>query len=299
MGADALSPVPGELESASVGLEPFAGLDFVQFAAFLRQAQQYRDSGAVSVPLSDPMAEKVQAGLRALASLADKCSGADDLDPQQVKAEREESRQDLELALAAFLKPLAISVTLKGDQKGFETTLKNARTRRHAAQIRAVLNGVTDEQSLNAPDRQAKLRVIVDGLQAGDLKVVATELGASPSKGSKEALLSAVVERVTGIKPAGKKATRASRKSAVDQAAVQQHAVKLKGLLEKSLDPGGLSTAEVDDAIKELTPMSVAELQATATEVGLEKVGSKKDVILERIRKKLREAEHARESIQV
>jgi len=297
--ADSNSSLPADLEAASAGLEPFAPLDFSQFAAFLRQAEEYRDSGTVSVPSSASLgAEKVQTSLRGAASLADKFSSADSLDAQQVTAEREKVRQELEQVLAAFLKPLALNVTLKGDDKGFQAALKRAGTRAFAARIRAALNGVTDEASLNAPERQEKLRAIVDRLQPADLKAVATELGA-PASGGKDALVSAIVERVTGIKPAAKKATRASRAPAVDQAAVQQQAVKLKGLLEKSLDPSGLSSAEIESAISELEPRSVAELQAIAKEVGLEKVGKAKKGILKQIREKLREVERARESIQV
>jgi hypothetical protein len=297
--ADANSSFASELETVSAGLEPFAQLDFSQFAAFLRQARQYRDAGAVSVPSPASLsAEKVQTSLHGAASLAEKFSGAGSLDAQQLTAEREKSRQELEQTLAAFLKPLAINVTLKDDQKGFQAALKKAENQAIAAQVRAVLGGVTDEASLNAPERQDKLRALVYQLQPADLKAVATELGAPASGRSKEPLLSAIVAHLTGIKPAATK-KQTSRKPAVDQAFVQQKAVKLKGLVEKSLDPGGLSNAEIETVLGELEPRSIAELQAIAKEMGLEKVGNKKEGVLKKIREKLKEAERARESIQV
>lgn len=304
--ADGNSSLPADLEAVSAGLAPFAELDFGRFAAFLRQAEQYRDSGAVSVPLPGPGAENVQMGLRTAASLADKFSSTDGLDVQQATADRDRTRQDLEQALAAFLKPLAINITLKGDQKGFEATLKNASSRAHAAQIRAhasqiraALDGATDEASLRTPEREGQLQAIVDRLELPDLKAVATELGAPGAKGGKDAILAAIVERVTGIKPAAKKSPRASRTAAVDQAAIQQQAVKLKGLLEKSVDPDGLSDADVDAAINELKTMNQAELQAVAEEAGLDNVGKKKADILKKIGLKLTEARRARESIEV
>jgi hypothetical protein len=170
-----------------------------------------------------------------------------------------------------------------------------ANARALAGRVRAALEGVTDEASLGTPERQQKLRTVMDPLVLADLKAVATELGVRPS-GKKDAIESAIVERLTGIKPAGKKPTRNPK---VDQAVVQQQAVKLRGLLEKSLDPDGLSQAELETAIRELEPRSIAELQAIAKEVGLEKVGNKKEAILKKVREKLLEAERARESIQV
>jgi hypothetical protein len=248
-------------------------------------------------------AEKVQASVRNAASLVDRLSGAGDLDGQEATAEWEKARHELQQALAAFLKPLVIGVAFKGTQKQFKSALKiaqqSARTRALAAQVRAALEGVTDEASLNAPERQERLRAVVDQLQPADLKAIAKELGAPATARGKETLLFAIVERVTGIKPAAKKAKPPSRQPPVDQAAVQQQAVKLKGLVEKSLDPGGLSNLELEAALRELEPRSVPELQAIAKEFGLEKVGKTKPGILKKIREKLQEAERARESIQV
>ena len=157
---------------------------------------------------------------------------------------------------------------------------------------------VSSEASLNAPEHQEKLRAVVDPLPEAELKAVATELGARASRG-KASIVSAIVEQVTGLKPATRRVSGGPRKSAIDQAAVQQEAVKLKGLLEKSLDPGGLSSAELDGAMSDLQPRSSAELQAIAKEVGVEKGARGKEGILKRIREKLREVERARESIQV
>jgi hypothetical protein len=300
------SPVSADLEAVSAGLEPFAPLDFDQFADFLRQAEQYRSSGAVSVPSAAGLeVEKVQRPLHGAASLIDKTSRADNLDVQQMTAEWERARKDLEETLTAFLKPLAITVTLKGNQKNFQSTLESARqsarARTQAARLRAALQGVTDEATLHAPERQEALRTAVEGLGLPELKAVAVELGmAPPAARSTDALLAAIIERVTGIKAATKKGTRAPRTPPqIDQAAVQQQAIKLRGLLEKSLDPGGLNNAEIEAARNELNPMSVAELQAVAREMGLQKVGATKKGILKSIEDKLREAERARESIQV
>jgi hypothetical protein len=61
----------------------------------------------------------------------------------------------------------------------------------------------------------------------------------------------------------------------------------------------GKVTLQLEAAIRELEPRSVAELQAIAKEMALEKVGKTKEGILKKIREKLQEAERARESIQV
>src|SRR5258708_4188685 len=99
--ADSHSSLPPELEAVSAGLEPFAPLDCQQFAAFLRQAEQYRASGAVVVPSAASLgAENVQSSLRAATSLADKLSGPIGLDVQQLVAAQEKARQDLEQSLA-------------------------------------------------------------------------------------------------------------------------------------------------------------------------------------------------------
>jgi len=299
-GADPHSPVAGQLESVSAGLDSFAGLDFGQFAAFLRQAQEYRDAGAVAVPApAGPGAEKVQTSLRHAAALADKLNSGAGLDVQQLTPERDKTRQELEQALATFLKPLGIGVTFKDDRKGFESVLRSGRTRALAAQVRAALHGATDEESLNAPDRQGKLQTIINQLETTDLKTLATELGATASGRTRDALLAAITERVTGIKPAAKKPARGSRTAAVDQATVQREAVKLKGLLEKSVDPDGLNDAEVDAAVNELQSLKEAELRAIAQEAGLDNAGTKKADILKKVRLKLTEARRARESIQV
>jgi hypothetical protein len=302
--ADNSSSLPADLEAVSIGLEPFAALDFSQLAAFLRQAEQYRASGAVSVPSPASLAaDKVQESLRGAASLVGSLSAAGEIDMQHVTAEWEKTRHGLQQALAALLKPLAIDVTFKGTQQQFKSALKvaqeSARTRALTAQMQAALNGVTDEASLNAPERQEKLRAVVDRLQPADLKAIAKELGAPASGRTKETLLSTIIEHVTGFKPSAKKATQSSQQPAVDQAAVQQQAVKLKGLLEKSLDPGGLRSVELEGAMRELETRSGAELEAIAKEVGLEKPGKKKEGILKKIREKLEEADRIRESIQV
>jgi hypothetical protein len=297
--ADGNPALPADLEAVAAGLEPFAPLDFGQFAAFLRQAQQFRDSGVVTVPSpASVSAEKPQAGLRNAAALIDKLSGADDGNAQQLTTEWEMVRDQLTKTVTEFLKPLAISVTVKGTQKDFHSALKNGRLRVLANQVRGALDGVTDETSLNSPDRQQRLQAIVDGLQPAELKIVATELGVLAASNSKPVLLAAIIERLTGMKPTAKK-KQSSKKPAVDQAVVQQQAVKIKGLLEKSLDPGGLSSTELESAMTELAGRGVAELQAIAKEVGLESVGSKRDGILKKIRLKLGEADRARESIQV
>jgi hypothetical protein len=302
--ADGGSPVSADLETVCAGLEPFAPLDIGQFAAFLRQADQYRNSGAVSVPSPANIgAEEVQAGLLTAASLTEKISSADDVDERELTDEWEEVRDELKQTLTAFLKPLSITVTVKGAKKKFQSALqsarKKARARALADQIRAALDGVTDETTLQDPERQQELRDIVDELELAELKDVAVELGmARPSARTPDAVLAAIVTRVTGIKPAKKRAARTSRTPTVDQAAVEQQAIKLKGLVEKSLDPGGLSNAEIEAAIDELQPMNIAELQAIAQEMGLEKVGTKKPRILKAIQNKLWEAERAREGIQ-
>jgi hypothetical protein len=303
--ADDGSPISADLDTVCAGLEPFAPLDVGQFAAFLRQAEQYRNSGAVSVPSPASLgAEEVQAGLRRAASLTEKMSSADDVDERELTDEWGEARDELKQALVAFLKPLSITVTLKGAKKKFQGALnkarKEARARAFADQIRAALDGVTDETTLQDLQRQEELRGILEELQLAELKDVAVELGmARPTARTPDAILTAIVTRVTGIKPATRRAARTSRTSGIDQAAVEQQAVKLKGLVEKSRHPGGLSNAEIEAALDDLQPMSVAELQAVAREIGLSKPGRTKAGALKAIRDKLREAERARESIQV
>src|SRR5262245_55101935 len=113
------SPIPGELESACAGLEPFADLDIGRFAAFLRQAQEYQASGAVPLPPPGGIAaEKVQESLRAAASVADQLADGAGADAASLADGRNRARQELEQALAAFLKPLSVGVSLKDDRKG-------------------------------------------------------------------------------------------------------------------------------------------------------------------------------------
>jgi hypothetical protein len=302
--ADGGASVSAGLEAVSTGLEPFAGLEVGQFAAFLRQAQQSRDAGHVSVPSPASIsAAPAETALRSAAALGDKLSSTGTLDTHHLTAEWERIRDELKHTLTAFLKPLAINVTIKGTQRQFHSILtniqKSARPRTLAAQIRRALEGVTDEASLNTSERQQKLASITDGLKPAELQAVAHELGAPATSRSRPVLLAGIVERLTGFKPAAKRAAPTARQPVIDQAAVQHQAVKLKGLQEKSLNPGGLSNAELDAALAELEPMSAAELQAVAKEIGLDEVGAKKPAILDKIREKLQEAERARDSIQV
>jgi hypothetical protein len=290
--------LPTDLEAVSAGLEPFSQLDLVQFTAFLRQAEQYRSSGNVSMPVVGPGAEEVQANLRMVSTLTHKLSGTDGLDERQAITEREEAQRGLQYALDMFLKPLGITVTFKDNKKAFQASLKQAAVRALAGRVRTALSGVTDEASLNSPERQERLRAILDPLPLPDLKTVALELGA-PTSRKKDALVSAIVERITGVKPAAKKPPRPRAKPAVDQAAVQQQAVKLKGLLERSFDPGGLSNVDLEGAMSELNGRNVEELKAIAKELALDNIGKTKPAILKQIKEKLQEAERARESIQV
>jgi hypothetical protein len=297
--ADGNSPLPSQLDAVSEGLEPFAALDFGQFAAFLRQAEQYRTSGTVPMPpAASPAMEKVLTSLREVDVLAEKLSGAGGLDAQQIASRQEAARRNLEQALVPFLKPLAVSAALKSNPKELTAALKKAEIGALTAQVLAALDGVSDEASLNAPERQEKLRGLAERHSLGDLKAVAKELKAPASGRTPEAVVSGIVAQVTGIKPAAKK-KQGSRTLPVDQEVVRQQAVKLRGLLEKSLDPGGLSSADIEAAIGQLEPRSAAELQAVAHEVGLPNVGTKKAAILKKLRDKLREADRARESIQV
>lgn len=294
---DNQSAIPAELESVNEGLEPFAELDFAQFAAFLQQSERYRATGAVS---SNADAERAKAGLRSLATLSDRLSGKNALDALELQRERALARQELEQALVPFLKALAIDVTLKDNPKAFESLLLRIRMRPTAADVRHVLEGVTDTASLNLPERQEKLARLLDPLDVPQLHALATELGVkTTARAKKDALHQLIVAGVTGIKAGAGKATSRTRATAVDAAVIHQHAVHLKGLLEKSVDPDGLSDAEVASAIAKLGELREVDLQAVVHEAGLENVGKKKADMLKKIGLKLTEARRAAESIQV
>ena len=64
----------------------------------------------------------------------------------------------------------------------------------------------------------------------------------------------------------------------IDPSVILQHAVKLKGLLEKSIDPDALSPAEVGSAVAELKNLREADLSAVMHEAGLDNMGKKKAV---------------------
>jgi hypothetical protein len=291
------------LEHVSTGLEPFAGLEFGHFAAFLRQAEEYRRTGAVRVPPPlNPDMEKAQTALRTAVSVTDQLATTPSLDARHFKAEQDRVQHALKDVLTAFLKPLAISVTLKsGPKKDIDAALRNAKSRQIVPQLRAALEGVADEASLHTAVRQEKLRGIVDPLTLDDLKAVATALGVSqlPRGAKKEGVLSAIVMHLTGIRPAAKAARGSASSSAVDQALVRQAAVKLKGLLEESLDPDRLTEDDVKTALDDLKALKLPELQAVAQEAGLEDAGKQKKSILEAVELKLTEARRARDSIQV
>src|SRR5262245_54630068 len=123
IAAEGTSSLPAELEAVSAGLEPFGSLDFDQFAAFLRLAEQYRNSGAVPVPLAGIGAGQVEVGLRTAASLTDKLSGSDPFDANQITTRRGDVQRELQHGLAVLLEPLRINVTLKADKKAFEKCL--------------------------------------------------------------------------------------------------------------------------------------------------------------------------------
>ena len=109
-----------------------------------------------------------------------------------------------------------------------------------------------------------------------------------------------IVEKLTGIKPAAAKGRKpAAKTAAVNQEAIRQQAVRLKELLEKSVDPDGLSPTEVDTAVAELGRLKETELRTVAEEAGLQNVGKRKADILKKVRLKLTEARRAQESIQV
>src|SRR5262249_41683747 len=161
---------------------------------------------------------------------------------------------------------------------GFEASLRGARVRALAARVREALAGASDEATLTDPARQERFRAVVDPLDLPGLKEVAAELGAGkPSARARDAVVAAIVEKVTGVRPAAPKKGKAAAGAApLDQAAVQQQAVRLKELLEKSVDPDGLSEAEVDAALVELDRLKVAQVRAVAQEAGLENVGRSK-----------------------
>jgi hypothetical protein len=296
--ADGGWSLPADLEALSAGLQPFAALDVSQFSAFLRQAEQYRQSGAVAMPLAGPAAEQVQENLRKAALLCDKIGRVNDFDKDHLIAEWTGTRRDLEQALTAFLMPLALTVKVMGNEKNLRAILQKNQVRRLVLQVRTALAGVTDEASLDAPDRQEKLAAVTDRLQDTELKALASELGTT-ARGGRGALLGAIIERITGVKASTKTAKATSKASAIDQMAVQQHAIKLKELLEKSLDPGRFSNLELESAITELQSRSIPELKAIAKEIGLDRVGTTKNGILNKVRAKLREVERARESLEV
>jgi hypothetical protein len=291
------SAVPAELEAVTKGLEPFADLDFGRFAAFLRQAEQYRATGTVA---TNPDVDRAHAGLRALATLSDRLSASNPVDPMQLQQERAHGRQELQHALTAFLAPLAIDLTLKDNAKAFEALQQRLRMRPVAAQVRHALEGVSDEASLNQPERQQKLTALLDPLNDTQLKALAHELGVEISaRAKKDSLPQAIVTGLTGIKPATAKKSSKGKASKVDPATIQRHAVNLKGLLEKAVDPDGVSAMEVTTAISELEGLKEGDLRSVAEEAGLENVGKKKKGILDKIRDKLTEARRAADSIQV
>src|SRR5439155_19608034 len=121
---EAQSPIPAQLESVCAGLGPFGELEISQFAAFLRQAEGYRVSGTVSVPSQGSLAvEKLQGSLHAAASVADQLSAMAAPDARSLAAQRDQARRELEEALAVFLNPLAVGVTLKDGRKAFDAAV--------------------------------------------------------------------------------------------------------------------------------------------------------------------------------
>jgi plasmid stabilization system protein ParE len=296
---EAGSSVPAELEAAAARLQPFADLDLAQFAAFLQQAEEYRTSGTVAVPPHlTPHAEQLQTALRDAEKLANH------LHTQDFPAQRERVQGELETALAALLQPLGLGIAVKSDAKALKAAHAAAATRATAARVRTLvtslretLAGVKDEAALNAPDLQQKLAALTEPAEMADLKAAALDLGVSKPPTKKPALVTAIVTHLTGVKPSIKRTPRPA--PTVDAAVVQQHAVRLKELLEKSVDPDAMSEAEVDAAVAEFDKLSGAELQAIAKEAALENAGKSKKEIVQKIRTKLTEARRARQSIEV
>ena len=81
--AGASQKVVNELQEAERALEPFRELDFAQFAAFLRQADEYRRTGVLPIPakssralrISDPT--KIHELAQQAAQLKEGAAGAD------------------------------------------------------------------------------------------------------------------------------------------------------------------------------------------------------------------------------
>lgn len=295
--SDAASPALADLAAVLAGYDPFADLDLGQFTAFLRQAEAYRAAGAVAVPTPRaPQVEQVEDAVAAAANLAASLTAAD-LEVTALTARRDAVQRDLAAALTAFLKPLGVGVTLKADAKALQATLAAARARQIAQRLRDALAGVTDAASLAAPAVQERLAGVTEALTVADLKPVAVELGVARPPAQKPALVAALVAKLTGLKPATKRTPKAA--APVDAAAVQRLAVRLKELLEQSLDPEAFGEAEVNAAVAEFEELTVPVLKAVVKEASLEDAGASKAAILTTIRRKLTEARRVRESIEV
>jgi hypothetical protein len=275
------------VDEAAAALAPFGSLGLAEFAAFLARADEYRRTGVVRVPgEADVKAEAVLAAVRRLA-------GAGDV----TAAQAELARATNDLARESGLKG-----TLTPDPKWAAERAARDRVVPYLAAIRTLAGRITSPEQYADESVRAEIARLEGALDRDTLKSVGAEFGVRTTAKSLPAkVLGDVLVKLTGHAPPKAKRGAKAPAEPPDPAVVAEHAHRLAGLVERSVDPDAVSDAAVDDELARLKAVPKPVLYEVVTRAGIEGVKPKDALaaILTRVRNRLTAARRARDRAEV
>ena len=285
-----------DLRAVADALEPFRELDLEQLADFLRRAEEYRRSGAVTAVADAPGVDGVRTAARQIGTAVHALPAAEPAAAGSLEGQVTRAKQDLQAAIEQLAGSFGLKVKFTDDKKWLPGVREKAEVRRAAEAFRSLLPHVTSAEAYREPAVQAGIdRLAAVGDKA--LKAAAQELGATGTgKGRK--FVEAVLANLTGFKDQPAKAPRKA-KPAADPAKVQEMTKTLREMAERAKDPAAVPDSEVDAIIDRLkAEFSAAELKTIAEEVAGVTVRGGEDALRE-IRGKLTEMKRILESQRV
>lgn len=285
------------LAEASRALAPFASLSVEEFAAFLLRAEEYRRTGTVGVPgAADRAAEHLVQAVQRLATARQHWHSAN------AATELESARNALADSLHALAKTAGLTGTLKADSAWIGEQISSARIAPQLEAIRGLAARIAAPEDYASEEVRSGLTRLEAELSAADLKAIATTFGVkATAKASAAKVLTDVLTKLTGHKPAKPKAGGQKTTAAADPAVVDAHARRLADLIERAAGPDGLPDDEVNAEMARLKDLAKPALIAVVRAAGFEGVGASESVaaLHLRVRNRLTVAKRARDRSEV
>lgn len=240
-----------------------------------------------------------------------RAAGADELQGEELLRaiaglSRSNSEADItrgQNEIASALQSLIQNTGLKGkltpDPKWAAAKANQLRVAPHVRSLCELAARIVSPDVYNDPPIRERIAQLESALDRDSLKAVGAEFGVGvTAKSTADKVVSAILVKLTGHKPAK---PRAAKATAADPAQVEKHSARLEELVRRSADPAAVSEAEADAEVERLKGLDKPTLIEVASRAGVDGIKSRdaQSAILQRIHNRLVAARRARERAEV